>query len=137
MLKALAPGLKAMLLTSVVVDVEMSVVLETSKVAVSLGPFGTVFGIQFVAVFQSPLIGFMLHVALSAKAACDRMKQAIWAKTTPGSQRNREIFMPVFYSEPAAEVKRKHWRDGHRPAPDATAGVPPAMIAVAVGGGRL
>ena len=45
---------------------EMSVVVEESKVAVSLGPFGTVGGVQFAAVFQSLLIGFRFHVALPA-----------------------------------------------------------------------
>ena len=35
----------------------------------SFGPFGTVFGFQFAAVFQSPLIGLALHVALPAETA--------------------------------------------------------------------
>ena len=53
--KALAPELNAMLFTSVLVESETSVVLETSKVAVSDGPFGTVAGVQLAAVFQLPL----------------------------------------------------------------------------------
>jgi hypothetical protein len=32
------------------------------------GPFGTVFGVQFAAVFQSLLVGSKFHVALPAKA---------------------------------------------------------------------
>jgi hypothetical protein len=33
-----------------------------------LGPFGTVAGVQFVAVFQSPFLGLSFHVALPANA---------------------------------------------------------------------
>ena len=40
----------------VAAEMEMAVVFETSKVAKSAGPFGTVFGIQLVAVFQSPAL---------------------------------------------------------------------------------
>ena len=39
---------------------------ESPKVATSSGPFGTVFGVQFSAVFQSLLIGLVLQVALSS-----------------------------------------------------------------------
>jgi len=48
------------------VETEISVVFETSKVATSAGPFGIVGGIQFVAVFQSPVSGVALQVALPA-----------------------------------------------------------------------
>ena len=44
----------------------MAVVLETPKVAVSLGPLGMVAGVQLVAVFQSPLVGLRFQVALPA-----------------------------------------------------------------------
>src|SRR5439155_25396253 len=63
---ALAPELNTMLLTSVPVETEMSVVFETSKVATTADSFGIVGGIQFVAVFQSPLSGVALQVALPA-----------------------------------------------------------------------
>ena len=49
---------------------EMSVIVETSKVAMSPGPFGTVLGVQFAAVYQSPLVGLRFQVALSAWANC-------------------------------------------------------------------
>jgi hypothetical protein len=38
-----------------------------SNVAVSAGSFGTVAGVQFAAVFQSPLVGLRFQVALPAK----------------------------------------------------------------------
>jgi hypothetical protein len=53
--------------TSVSAEKEMPVVFETSKVAVSEGSFGTVCGIQLAAVFQSPEVGLLFHVALAAK----------------------------------------------------------------------
>jgi hypothetical protein len=66
--KASAPGLKVIPSTSTPAEVERSVTAEVANVAVSAGPFGIVFGIQFAAVFQSPLIGFRFQVALSASA---------------------------------------------------------------------
>src|SRR5712692_10262190 len=47
-------------------EMEMLVVFESAKVAISAGPFGTVEGVQFAAVFQLPLIGLRFHVALPA-----------------------------------------------------------------------
>jgi len=46
----------------------MSVILETPNVAVSLGPFGTVAGVQLLAAPQKPSGGLRFHVALPAKA---------------------------------------------------------------------
>jgi hypothetical protein len=43
--------------------------LLVAKVAVSEAPFGTVCGVQFVAVFQSPEVGLSFQVALPAKTA--------------------------------------------------------------------
>jgi hypothetical protein len=40
---------------------------DTAKVAMSAGPLGTVCGVQLADVFQSPVAGFMLQVALLAK----------------------------------------------------------------------
>jgi hypothetical protein len=68
MTKAFAPELKTMLLTSVLAENETLVVLETPKVAVSLGPLGTVDGVQLPAVFQSPLAGLRFQLALPANA---------------------------------------------------------------------
>ncbi len=47
--KALALGLKMMLLTSVVPETKTAVIFETSKVAVSDKPLGMVGGVQFAA----------------------------------------------------------------------------------------
>jgi hypothetical protein len=41
-------------------------IFEFGKVAVSAGPFGTVRGLQFAAVFQSFVVGLTVHVALPA-----------------------------------------------------------------------
>jgi len=60
---SLAPGLKIIVFTVVSDVTEMSVIFETSKVAVSVG---TMAGVQFSAVFQSLFTGFKFHVALSA-----------------------------------------------------------------------
>ena len=46
----------------------MAVVFERANVAVSANPLGTVAGLQFVLVFQSPERGLRFHVALSACA---------------------------------------------------------------------
>src|SRR5260370_40745328 len=43
-----------------------SVTFDVPNVATSDVPFGTVFGLQFAAVFQSPLAGVFGHVALPA-----------------------------------------------------------------------
>ena len=68
MLKLLAPGLKTIDDTSTgLAEKVRAVVFERPKVAVSLGPLGTVAGVQFAAVFQSLLIGLALQVALPAK----------------------------------------------------------------------
>src|SRR5262245_49128233 len=67
-LKALAPGLKTIAATSVEAAERVTpVVFERLKVATSAGPSGTVGGVQFAAVFQSPLVGLRLQVALSAR----------------------------------------------------------------------
>ena len=66
--KGLAPGLKAIALSSVLAENEMLVVLEASSVPVSKGPLGTVAGVQLAAVFQSPLVGSRSQVALPAGA---------------------------------------------------------------------
>ena len=66
-MNALAPGLNTIPFTSVSAERETPVVLDKANVAVSDGPLGTVFGIQFVAVFQSPVAGLACHVALPAK----------------------------------------------------------------------
>jgi hypothetical protein len=63
---ALAPGLKTIPFTSVLADTLTPVRLLVANVAVSDCAFGTVFGVQFVAVFQFPDAGLVFHVALPA-----------------------------------------------------------------------
>ena len=67
--KLLAPGAKVIPSTIVFAEIEMAVVFETANVAVSADPLGTVAGVQFVAVFQSPELGLRSHVALPASLA--------------------------------------------------------------------
>ena len=66
--KALALGWNIRALTSAGAERRMLIWLEDAKVAVSLGPLGTVAGVQFVAVFQLLLCGLRVQVALPAKA---------------------------------------------------------------------
>src|SRR5439155_16378035 len=73
---ALALGSKTMPLISVLDKSETAVVSDVAKVAVSLGPLGTVGGAQLAAVFQSPSVGFRLHVALPPNAAENGNRQA-------------------------------------------------------------
>jgi len=54
--------------TVVFAEIEMAVVLESANVAVSADPFGTVAGVQFVAIFQSAEVGLRSHVALPPRA---------------------------------------------------------------------
>ena len=58
-----------MLPTVVISEIEILVVLETPKVAMSAGPLGTVAGVQLAAMFQSLFVGFRSQVALPAWAA--------------------------------------------------------------------
>src|ERR1043166_1224053 len=78
MVKALAPGLKIISPIVVLAESETLVVLETSNVAVSAELLGTVGGVQFVAVFQSLLLGLRCQVALPALTS--RMKVKVRVK---------------------------------------------------------
>src|SRR5580765_3925471 len=69
MVKALAPALKTMLFTSTEDEREGFVLLELPKLAISEALFGTVAGVQLLAVFQSALAGCALQVALPAWAS--------------------------------------------------------------------
>jgi len=68
MVKLLAPGAKVIPSTIVFAELETAVVFETANVAVSADPFGTVIGVQLLAVFQLPEAGSGSHVALPACA---------------------------------------------------------------------
>src|SRR5437867_5679169 len=54
--------------TSVLAEIETAEMTDNWKVAWSADPLGTVEGVQLAAVFQSPLVGVRLHVALPEKA---------------------------------------------------------------------
>ena len=91
--KALAPGLKTILSTTVVAENVRLTALETPKVATSPGPFGTVAGVQFVAVFQSPLVGLRFQVALppnAVAAAKSREKSVDIADNEQGTLRRSQ-----------------------------------------------
>jgi len=70
--KGLRPALESntIPLTSVSAEIERRVILDKPKKAVSADPLGTVAGLQFVSVFQSPDWGLCFHVALPAKEVC-------------------------------------------------------------------
>src|SRR5437868_12825311 len=68
MVKALAPALNTIALSSTSLDKVMEGLFEVAQVATSLGPLGTALGTQLVAVFQSPEVGLRFQVALPAKA---------------------------------------------------------------------
>jgi len=61
-----AAAVNVMPFTSVFAEIETLVVFESANVAVSDDPSGTVAGVQFVLVFQSPERGLRFHVALPA-----------------------------------------------------------------------
>src|SRR5947207_14251435 len=68
--KASAPGLNTMPLTSVLAERKTSVILEDANVAVSAGPFGTTLPVQLVSTliptkFQSPIEVSSSQVAIS------------------------------------------------------------------------
>src|SRR5450432_720408 len=103
---ALAPGLKTMLLTSVLAERETPVTLETPNVALSAELLGTVAGVQLEAVFQSPVRGLRFHVALPAEAACVKSKASSRA-----DKRDACDFIAPVKEEKRPEVKL------NRPAP--------------------
>jgi hypothetical protein len=66
--------------------------LETSNVATSSRPFGTVSGVQLVAVFQSSLPGLRSHVALPARpeAGISNSNDVDKSATTDVGRRTRQ-----------------------------------------------
>src|SRR2546430_8860920 len=91
-----APGLKTRLsrltITSALVT---SVTFDAPNVAMSVVEFGTVCGLQLAAVFQSPLVGFVAHVALPAKEGRCTAKN-----TSAAAARNLSVLNDVFINEP-------------------------------------
>jgi hypothetical protein len=87
--KALAPELNTMLLTSVVAESETAVLVDVAKVAVFDGPLGTVNCTQLLALFQLPEAGLAFHVALPANALpTDNTRMAT---TIVGKRRGRGV----------------------------------------------
>ena len=70
-----AAAAKVMPLTSVFAEMDTLVVFERGNVAVSTDPLGTVVGVQFVAVFQSPELGLRFHVGAAGLAGLDAKHQ--------------------------------------------------------------
>jgi hypothetical protein len=80
-----AAAVNVMPLISVSAEIDTSVVFESPNVAVSAGPLGNPFGVQFAAVFQSPDMGSKSHCALIAYVAVGKRnnkKQRIAARTS-------------------------------------------------------
>jgi hypothetical protein len=103
---ALPLGLNTMPLISTVVGMETAVVLETANVAVSASPLGTVAGIQFAAVFQSPVVGLRSQVALPPWAVC-KLKETNKSRPRRPARREQEsINMAPVYSDAGAKVKQ-------------------------------
>ncbi|MBA3961728.1 MAG: hypothetical protein H0X40_07495 [Chthoniobacterales bacterium] len=74
MVKALAPGEKTMLFTSVACEIERPVMLDCAQDATSLGPLGIVAGFQLLDRFQVLVLGVALQVALPDQARGQRRK---------------------------------------------------------------
>jgi len=91
-----AKELNVMAATSVLAETDTAVVLERLNVAVSPDPLGTVGGVQFVAVFQSPEPGLRSHAALPALAErFARSRITVVARRMPRVWANRnEEFVP-------------------------------------------
>ena len=71
-----------------------SVTFDVANVATSDVPFGTVLGVQFAAVFQSPLVGFVDQVALPARECCCAAKNS-----SAGAAKNLSLMNDVFINE--------------------------------------
>ena len=78
---------------------EISRVLVAPSVATSVGPLGTVAGVQFAGLVQMLVGGLRFQVALPAWA-----KGAIEARRNSG-KRQRSIFMDAFCQSPLADGK--------------------------------
>src|SRR5689334_13455383 len=86
-----APGLKTTLSTVIAVETFTVAMLEDPKVATSADPFGTVAGVQLVAVFQSLLVGFKFQVALAPSA--ESKKEEVRIKKAVNLTRERQSFI--------------------------------------------
>src|SRR3954463_4313753 len=79
-------------MTSVLVT---SVTFEAPNVAMSVVAFGTLCGLQLAAVFQSPLIGFLAHVALPA-----RQGRCAAENSSAAATKNLSLLNDVVMGEP-------------------------------------
>ena len=78
---------------------DMPTILEVAKLAVSVGPLGTVIGVQFAAVFQSPVVGLRFQVALPPKETVVKLRD----KTNAG---RREYFISQSQQKQPARSSR-------------------------------
>jgi hypothetical protein len=111
------PEFVTMLLTVVLAETETSLTFERRNVATSAGPLGTVFGIQFAAVFQSLLMGLTCQVALPAwlvagtRAIKIAKRPGLGIQLSPGSNRaNRDKtigFFIISFVSPQTSVEMR------------------------------
>src|SRR4051794_18739760 len=90
-----APGLKTRLSRSMMtLELVTSVTFDAPNVAMSVGEFGTVWGVQFAAVFQSPVAGLLLQIALPAREGRCAAENSSAAAT-----RNLSLLNEVFIND--------------------------------------
>src|SRR6266446_5930546 len=73
-----------------------SVTFDVPKVATSVVAFGMVCGLQFAAVFQSPLVGFVAQVALPSREG-----RCAASNSSAAATKNLSLLNDVFINEPA------------------------------------
>ena len=90
-----APELKTRLPRLTIISLLMtSVTFDVPNVATSDVPFGTVLGLQFAAVFQSPLMGFVAQVALPAREG-----RCAASNSSAAATKNLSLLNDVFVNE--------------------------------------
>lgn len=96
MVNALAPELNTMLLSSTAAEKERPVMLERANVAISVGPLGTVAGVQFAAVPQSPVTGSRFQVALPARTVVRETRRQQQKEPKRAAAPGEGAFIPFF-----------------------------------------
>src|SRR6476620_3962116 len=89
MVKAEAPASNAILSTSSPALRDSAVVLEFSNVATSVGPLGTVAGVQLSELFQLLSIGSRFQVALPPSTSWLTISRRLVTKTRRNRERKR------------------------------------------------
>ena len=85
------PALKVMPPTCVSAEIETLVTPDNPKVATFAAAFGTVFGFQLLAVFQSPDPGAASHVALPAKTGAVAQSSSAAMEPASGFHARRRV----------------------------------------------